>query len=121
MGNFWLKFKVWTKVALFALMVLYVLVFVIKNSEEQAKMWFWFGSASLVQTSVLKLVFFTLLLGVIGTLLVRTTLVTLRQVRDLQQRTRTERAERELNDMKMKAAMLRGRAERTPGDETAVR
>lgn len=120
MGNFWLKFKVWTKVTLFALMLLYLLTFVIKNSEEEATMWFWFGNASLVKTSVLKLVFFTLLLGVIGTLLVRTTFVTLRQVRELQQRTRTERAERELNDMRTKAARLRARAEGAPGDETAV-
>ena len=70
--------------------------------------WFWFGREP--DTSVLILVLCAFLLGVVGTILFRTTIKTLRQLRNLRDRTRSERLEREVAEMRTKAAMLRSRA-----------
>jgi hypothetical protein len=110
MTNAFLKVKVWTKVILFALVLVYLTFFMVENSENKATLWVWFGRERPLETSVLKLVLVAFLAGVIGTLLVRTLLRTLRQIREVRDRNRTERIERELVDMKTKASMLRPRA-----------
>lgn len=109
MSNAILKIKVWTKVILFGLILVYITVFIIQNSENHAQLWVWFGRGSLVQSSVLKLVLAAFLLGVIGTLLVRTSFRTVRQIKEVRERNRTERMERDLVDMRTKAGMLRSR------------
>ena len=101
----WLKIKVWTKVALFAVLFLYVLVFIIANSEMTAKFWYW--PRRTPELPVLILVLCAFLTGVVGTVLLRTTFKTLRQVREMHARSRAERLEREVNAMRNKAAMLR--------------
>ena len=110
MSNAILKIKVWTKVILFGLILVYITVFIIQNSENHAQLWVWFGRGKQVQTSVLKLVLAAFLLGVVGTLLVRTSFRTVRQIREVRERNRAERMERDLVDMKTKAGMLRSRA-----------
>jgi len=132
MGNLWLKIKVWTKVIAFALVLIYVVLFIINNSENQATLWFWFGRGKEVTTSVLKLVAITFFIGVLVAVLTRTTLRTIRQIQDLRGRQAAERRERELerqdrklSDMETKASMLRSRpesagpAELTDGHEHA--
>ena len=109
MTNAFLKVKVWTKVILFALVLVYLTFFMVENSENKATLWVWFGRERPLETSVLKLVLVAFLAGVIGTLLVRTLFRTLRQIREVRDRNRTERIERELVDMKTKAGMLRPR------------
>ena len=109
MSNAILKIKVWTKVILFGLILVYITVFIIQNSENHAQLWVWFGRGKQVQTSVLKLVLAAFLLGVIGTLLVRTSFRTVRQIKEVRERNRTERMERDLVDMRTKAGMLRSR------------
>jgi hypothetical protein len=109
MANAFLKVKVWSKVILFGLVLVYITVFIVQNSENHATLWVWFGRGRDVQTSVLKLVLVAFALGVVGTLLVRTSFRTLRQIREVRDRSRTERMERELVDMKTKAGMLRSR------------
>ncbi len=101
----WLKIKVWTKVTLFGLLFLYVLIFIYQNSDKTAKFWYWRGREP--EPSVLVLVLCAFLTGVVGTVLLRTTFKTLRQVREMQTRSRTERLTREVTEMKAKAAMLR--------------
>lgn len=118
MGNLWLKIKVWTKVLLLAAVVTYAVLFIVNNSERTANPWFWFDRPpEASRTTVLRLVLFAFLAGVIGTLLVRTTFVTLRQIRESRERSRTERMQRELEEMKAKAAMLRTKPAE---DEAAV-
>lgn len=109
MANAFLKVKVWTKVVAFGLVLVYVTVFIVQNSENKATLWVWPGRDRPLETSVLKLVLVAFLAGVVGTLLVRTLLRTVRQIRDVRDRNRTERMERELVDMKTKANMLRPR------------
>ncbi len=107
MGDLWLKIKVWTKVTLFGMLLLYVLVFVVQNSAS-VEVWVWPNHKP--KTSVLLLTLYAFASGVVLTILVRTTLKTLRQVRDLKSRGRTDRLEREMAEMKTKAAMLRAKA-----------
>jgi hypothetical protein len=124
MGNLWLKIKVWTKVIAFALALIYVAFFIMKNSEKQATLWFWFGGGNDVTTSVLKLVAITFFIGVLAAVLTRTTLRTIRQIQDLrgrqaaaQKERELERGTKELSEMKAKAERLRARPEGAPATE----
>src|SRR5688500_7187165 len=112
----WLKIKVWTKVTVFALLFLYVLIFTLKNTDDVTP-WPWFNTEPQMALYVLLVV--TFLLGILAAILFRTTIKTLRQIRELKQRSRSERLEREVSDMKTKAAMLRSRPESTTPDATA--
>jgi uncharacterized integral membrane protein len=103
----WLKIKVWTKVVLFALVALYAAIFLLKNTGRPVQFWYWFGYAP--ELPVLLLVLGAFLTGVIVTILLRTTFKTIRQVRELQARSRADRLHREVEQMKTKAAMLRTR------------
>jgi uncharacterized integral membrane protein len=107
MVNLWLKIKIWTKVLLFSALFIYVLLFVVCNHEHQADVWFYPGRT--LQSSVLLVALFSFLGGVISTILVRTTVRTLRQVRELQERTRSAKLERAVQEMHIKAAMLRAK------------
>ena len=118
MGNLWLKIKVWTKVAVAFALFVYGAIFVYQNSARSVKPWFWFGREP--DTSVLILVLCAFLLGVVGTVMFRTTIKTLRQLRNLRERTRSERLEREVADMRTKAAMLRSRTAPEPAGDGAV-
>ena len=118
MSNLWLKIKVWTKLIVLALAIIYVAFFIMKNSEKQATLWFWFGRGNDVTTSVLKLVAITFFIGVLVAVLTRTTLRTIRQIQDLrgrqsavQKEREIERGQKELSEMKAKAERLRARPE----------
>ena len=115
MGTLWLKIKVWSKVAVVFALLVYAVVFVYQNSSRPVKPWFWFGREP--DTSVLVLVLCAFLLGVVGTILFRTTIKTLRQIRNLRDRTRSERLEREMAEMRTKAGMLRSRGTPEAGEE----
>lgn len=108
MGDLWLKMKIWTKAILFGLIALYVLLFFFNNAGKNVTLWLFVNREHTI--SVLLLVFLTFIIGVIGTLLVRTTLKTVRQIRDMRVRERAVRLEREVADMKTKAAMLQTRS-----------
>lgn len=118
MGNLWLKIKIWTKSLLAGALVLYALLFILNNSGQPVTFWYWFRRE--YQTSMLVLITVTFLAGIIGTLLVRTTFNTIRQIRDLRQRNRIARLEREQADMKAKAAMLQTRTSSTPTAPTTT-
>lgn len=105
MGNVWLKIKVWTKVTFFCLLLIYVLMFVAKNSSARVSTWYWLGKES--ETSVLLLMLYVFFAGVLMTILVRTTFKTISQVREMKHKNRTTRLEKQMAEMKAKAAMLR--------------
>jgi uncharacterized integral membrane protein len=108
MGNFWLKVKIWTKTTLFAVVVIYSLLFIYNNSGEQVHFWWWFGHN--YEHEKLTFGFTAFVGGIILTILVRTTYATMSQVRDLQSRSRNQRIERDVQDMKEKAGRLQTRA-----------
>ena len=107
MGGLWLRIKVWAKVALFALLFVYVLTFIFKNIEPRVSLWVWYNRQ--IDLSVLLLALISLLIGVLGTILSRTTYKTIRQLRELREKNRSLRLEREVAEMRTKAAMLRPR------------
>lgn len=108
MSNFWLKVRVWSKVTLLALVIVYALLFVANNTGQTIRLWLFFGN--IPETSPLVLALLSFVAGVVGTLLVRTTLLTIKQIRELRARNRAGRLEREVQDMKTKAAMLKSSA-----------
>lgn len=107
MNNLWLKIKVWTKGIVAALLLIYMLVFIIRNSGQTVRFWWFFGQEP--ETSLLVFTFFTFLFGVVITLLVRAGFKTIRQIREYREKNRTARLEREVADMRTKASMLKTR------------
>jgi len=102
MSNLWLKIRIWSKIGIVALFLIYVLLFIYNNSGQHLNVWLW----GTYQASLLGLMFFTFLAGVLTAILVRTTFRTVRQIRELQARSRAEKLDRELADMKSKATRL---------------
>lgn len=103
--NFWLKLRIWFKVTVFAIVALYVLMFLIFNHGTRTEMWFYPGSNGRLETSVLLMAVGAFLLGVITTLLVRTILRTISQIREMKRR----RLEKEAAAVVARAAKLRVR------------
>jgi len=103
----WIKIKNWTKGIIFALGVIYAAIFVYNNSGSPVSFWWWFGHTP--QTTVFYLAAFAFAAGVIFTLLVRMMWGTVRQFRKMGASNRTEKLEREMADMKAKAAMLQSK------------
>jgi uncharacterized integral membrane protein len=110
MGNIWLKIWVWTKVSIFGLLALYLLAFIFKNSDRTVEIWYWFFKDS-YKVTILFFTFFVFMGGVIGTILVGTTIKTIHQIRNVQSRNRSDKLHREVADMKAKAAMLQTKPE----------
>ncbi|HEV2292812.1 MAG TPA: LapA family protein [Tepidisphaeraceae bacterium] len=114
MSSMWLKIKIWTKVVIFALVAVYLLIFVLKNNDRTVQFWYWYNRAP--EASVLLLVTLSFLFGVVVAVLVRMMFKTINQVREMRNRSRTERLEREVADMKTKAAMLQTRGANGGGE-----
>src|SRR5436190_17840959 len=109
MSNMWLKIKVWTKIVVFGLVLVYIIVFVAKNSARPITPWL--GPNLEPPTSAFMLALYAFLAGVLVAVLVRTTYRTIAQIRELRQRQRTERMERDVSDIKTKAGMLRAKSD----------
>src|SRR5436190_5617586 len=112
MGNLWLKIKVWAKVTIFSLIALYILLFIYNNAGQEVDLWYWFKHS--YKGSALLLASIAFVSGVVGTLLVRTMIRTVRQIKDVNERARTVRLEREMIEMKSKAAKLQTRPDTGP-------
>jgi uncharacterized integral membrane protein len=113
MNEIWLSIKAWIKGIIFSLILIYAILFVYNNSGKDVDFWWWFKH--LHHTSVFLLVAGAFFAGVLCTIVVATTLKTLRQIRDLRSRSRQDKLERNLADMTAKAAMLQTRSTENPG------
>jgi hypothetical protein len=119
MGNLWLKIKIWTKSLVFGALTIYGLLFIFNNSGQEVTFWWWFKRE--YKTSMLVLIVATFAAGILGTLAVRMTFKTLRQIRELRERNRISTLERETAEMKAKAAMLQTRTTSSaPSEPPAV-
>jgi uncharacterized integral membrane protein len=110
MNNLWLKVKVWSKLVLFVLGAAYLLLFFLNNSGQSVRLWVFFGH-EYPAIPLLLLVFVTFAVGVVIMLLIGTIRNTIRQVRELRQRGRAAKLERDMADMKAKAGRLQTRPE----------
>jgi hypothetical protein len=103
--TFWAKLRLWFKIACLSAVVLYVLIFVLKNTGEdrQVTLWVWFNK--LPTAPLLFVLPITFLAGAISMLLTRTVWRTLRQLRDMKRR----KMEREAAAIITRATKLRVR------------
>lgn len=104
MNTMWDKIKFWTKVTISSIVSIYLLIFIIKNMGPEVEFWYWYNRT--IKASMLFLTACAFLAGVIMTILTRMMYRTARQFTQMRNASRTEKLEREVADMKAKAAML---------------
>ena len=114
MANLWLKFKVGTKLAIFFILLIATLLFVFNNINKSVTIWLWND----YQTTLLKVLFFTVLVSVVFTILIGTAFRTIRQIREIRARSRSQKLEEEIREMKEKASMLQTRPAGGTGSTT---
>jgi hypothetical protein len=107
MNEVWLSIKAWTQRLLLAALAIYAALYIYHNSGEPVKFWYWFKPEH--ETTVFLLTTGAFFAGIVCTILVVTALRTIQQVRDLHSRGRQEKMERDVAEMKAKAAMLQTR------------
>jgi Trk-type K+ transport system membrane component len=112
MENLWLKIKIWTKILLFSIVVIYLGIFIYNNSDQPLTIWVWFGKE--FRTSALEMIPAMLLAGVFGTVVVRMAFRAVKQIRELKQRNASARMQKDMADIKAKAAMLQTTPPPTP-------
>jgi low affinity Fe/Cu permease len=112
MASTWLKIKMWTRLTLISVVLLYLLVFIIKNRDNDIKI-----SVPLVKEyndlNVLVVMLLTAVFSIFGWWLLKTVLRAVRQIKDINRKAKIERMEREHSDMLAKASKLQTRAETT--------
>jgi uncharacterized integral membrane protein len=114
MGKFWLKVWLWIKLGVLVLIFIYVLAFSLQNYASPVKVWYSYKKT--IDTNALVLSSMTFIGGIVFAILARTTIVTIRQFRELKERNRTDKLHRDVADMKLKASML---TPKPPGDSPA--
>jgi hypothetical protein len=117
MENLWLKIKIWTKILLFSIVVIYLGIFIYNNSDQPLTIWFWFGKE--FKTSALEMIPALLLAGVFGTVVVRMAVRAVKQIRELQQRNAAIKMQKDMAEIKAKAAMLQTKPAVTPMTDAA--
>jgi uncharacterized integral membrane protein len=98
MGKFWMKFWIWTKITVFSLVIFYVAVFVFENLGNKANVWYSYRRE--IESTTLMLCLVAFIAGGVFTILVRTTIVTMRQMREVKERNRHEKLQRDVESMK---------------------
>lgn len=106
MAKLWLNIKL----ALIALIVIYAFAFLLMNSGQAVTLWL-YPTREIQGVSMLVLIFSVFFAGVLVTLLTRAVFGTLRQLRERHEKTRAQRLEQEVQDMKSKAARLQTRSD----------
>lgn len=114
MTNLWLKVRIWTKVVLFTFVAFYIICFIIGNRKETANVWVFFGS-TLEKQPLLEVIAITLGIGIVGTLLAGLVRGTIRQMREVRAKTKAEQLQKDVADMKAKAAKLQVQDEKPTG------
>ena len=110
----WEKIKLWTRIILFSALALYLLIVIAVNWELRLN-----GPLQLVfikfeNARVLLVLLVTAVVSIFGWWLTRTVFKALRQLQSVRERSRTTRLEKDLAEMKAKAAMLQKKEAATP-------
>lgn len=112
--NWWMKIKVWTKISVFSIIAVYIFLFSIKNLGTKTELWIFFGQGWTIESSVLLLAVGAFAFGIISTLMIRTIIHTMSQLREMKRK----RAEKEAIAILNRAAKLRTRDSLSTGDST---
>ena len=105
MDTLWAKFKLWTKLLIVGVLAVVFIFFLYGNwNEHVSRLDLVFHQWTNVR--LLTLIFFTAVVSIFGWWLFWTLFRTIRQVRGLRDRSRTQKLEREVAEMKAKAQML---------------
>lgn len=118
MGSIWQKLWFYTRITFLSLIGIFVIVFILLNLQAVIE-----PKVSLVFTSydrpgLLVVLFLTSFLSILGWWLTWTIVRTVRQIREGRDRAKVERLQREVEDMKVKAARLQTKsAAVTPSNE----
>ena len=118
MSSIWQKLWFYTRITFLSLIGIFVIVFILLNLQAVIE-----PKVSLVFTSydrprLLVVLFLTSFLSILGWWLTWTIVRTVRQIRDGRDRAKVERLQREVDDMKLKAARLQTKsAAVTPSTE----
>ncbi|MGE5610638.1 MAG: DUF4190 domain-containing protein [Bacillota bacterium] len=118
MADLWLKIKLWTKVGLLGLVFLFLVILLNRNWNVEVSPYLDLVFRKYEKPSFLRVALIISVLSIFGWWLIITGFRTLRQFRQARERGRTERLEREVAEMKAKAAKLQTRAETPPPEQT---
>ena len=102
----WEKIKLWTRVILFGALAIYLLIVITMNWNLRVDGLFSLVFVEYQKPRILVVLLVTAVLSVFGWWLIRTIFKALRQFRDVRDRSRTARLEREITEMRAKAGML---------------
>jgi hypothetical protein len=114
MTDLWLKIKLWTKVGLLGIVFLFLVILLNRNWNVEVSPYVDLVFRKYDRPSFLLVAFIISILSILGWWLIVTGFKTVRQFRQARERGRTERLEREVADMKAKAAKLQTRTETPP-------
>jgi uncharacterized integral membrane protein len=107
MNTLWQNVKVYSKLTVISVILVYALAFIYQNSNQAVTFWWWYKREW--STSVLFLAGGAFLAGVLSWVLFRMFWKTLRQLRQVREKNKAARLEREMAEMRAKAAKLQTR------------
>jgi ABC-type Fe3+ transport system permease subunit len=87
MGELWRKMWIWIRISVWVAIVIYLVAFVVENHGREAI--FWVFPYKTLETTSLTLSLLAFIAGIIATLLIQTTVRTLRHLRDASNRSST--------------------------------
>jgi hypothetical protein len=102
----WEKIKLWTRIVVFSALALYLLIVVAVNWELRVDGILQLVFVKFEKPRVLLVLLATAVVSIFGWWLTRTVFKALRQLQSVRERSRTARLEKEMAEMKAKAAML---------------
>lgn len=106
MGTFWQSLWFYTRVVFLSLIAIFVVVFVLLNLQAVIEPKVSLVFVSYDRPRLLLVLFLTSFVSILGWWLIWTIVRTVRQIRSGRDRARVERLQREVEDMKFKAARL---------------
>jgi hypothetical protein len=117
MNDTWQKIKFWARITLFSVIALYVIGFFIANRNAYVTPAIDFIFHTWTAPNLLLVLILDSVFSIFGWWLFRTVFRALRQMQQMRATSRTGKLEREVADMKNKAAMLQVKPA-TPADPT---
>jgi hypothetical protein len=120
MGNLWEQIKFWTRTILSCALALCALLFIFFNYPAYVEPKINLLFRSYEQPSLLLVLFLDSVLSIFTWWLVTAVIRTVRQMRESKMRSQTDRLEREVAEMKTRAAMLQAQPEARPGSASSV-